>query len=389
MTAIALQVMAAMAADDKVVTRVVEAARENSPEVARLPEAENRRHITTLLTEGVAHLERGDEHDDGDFSAAQALGADRAAQGVSIAGLLRGLNAGRNELIRAGVELARGIGVDDTTILDFIIDVDHYVGAVERHIISGYHTAELQLARTARDLNTQVLRRLLVPDDDFPDPAELNRAGLRPGSRYHCVVSEVTDPSHARALEQRLHPFGGLYGLVEGRLAGLTDDPPCWPDDDAPLLVVSPATALTSLRGTYPICAQALAAASARGAHGVHLLIELAAETALAAHPEMAGALADELLHLLDPKSSFHQEIAATALCYLDHGRRISATATALHIHANTVRYRLDRLAELTDIDLGETPRSRRSHVLTTLHTWWALRTWIDRGVQPGPLRRS
>jgi hypothetical protein len=373
LTALALRVMGAMAADDKVVARVVEAARENSPEVARLPEAENRRHIATLLAEGVAHLAA----EDGDFAAALALGADRAAQGVSMAGLLRGVHAGRAEVIRAGVEFARATGVDDTTILDLIVDVDQYVAAVEHHIISGYHAAELRLARTARDLNNQVLRGLLVPDGDFPDPAELNRVGLRPDGRYHCVVSEVTDPSHARSLEQRLQPFGGVYGLVEGRLAGLSQHPPSWPDDDASLLVVSPATPLASLRGMYPMCAQALA--SARGARGVHLLTDLAAETALAAHPALADILADEFLRALSPTSTFHHELVATALCYLDHGRRIGVTAAVLHIHANTVRYRLDRLAELADVDLNETANSGRSNVLATLHTWWALRTWIDR----------
>ncbi|WNV85770.1 helix-turn-helix domain-containing protein [Umezawaea sp. Da 62-37] len=374
-TTIALRVMAAMAADDGVVTRVVGAARGNSPEVARLPEAENRRHIATLLTAGAAHLRGGD----GDFSAARALGADRAAQGVSIAGLLRGVHAGRAEVIRAGVEFARATGVDDSTILDFIVDVDSYVATVERHIISSYHTAELRLSRTARDLNTQVLRGLLVPDGAFPDSAQLSRVGLRTGSRYHCVVSDVTDPSRARSLEQRLQALDGVFGLVEGRLAGVSLRPPCPPEDDPPLLVISPATPLTSLRRRYPLCAKALAVASSRGARGVHPLTDLAAETALAAHPELADTLADEFLGTLDPKSAFHHELVVTALCYLDHGRRIGIAAAVLHVHPNTVRYRLDRLAELADVDLHEVPDDRHSHVLSTVRTWWALRTWIDR----------
>ncbi|WP_245733274.1 PucR family transcriptional regulator [Lentzea jiangxiensis] len=376
MSAMVRQVLEAVAADDEVVGRVVDAARGHSPEVARLPAEENRRHIAFLLAEGIAHLERGGAPDDGDFSAALALGADRAAQGVSMAGLLRGVHAGRTELIRAAVELARSLGVDDGAILDFMIDLDQYVGAVERHVVSGYHAAELQLSRTARDLNAQVLRRLLV-SGELPDASELARAGLRPDGRYHCVVSGVTDPSRARALEQRLHASGGVYGLVEGRLVGLTPVPPSWSDD---LLVVSPATALKSLRGMYSMCAQALAAAGAP--LGVRRLVDLAAETALAAFPALAETLADSVLGQLDPKSTFHHEIVATALCYLDNGGRLSATATALHIHANTVRYRLDRLVELTDADLGENPVAGRSHVLTTLHTWWALRSWIDRSAR-------
>lgn len=376
MSAMVRRVLDAVAADGRVVERVVGAARGHSPEVARLPAEENRRHIALLLAEGIAHLERGGAADDGDFSAALALGADRAAQGVSMAGLLRGVHAGRAELIRAAVELARSLGVDDGTILDFMIRLDLYVGAVERHIISGYHAAELQLARTARDLNAQVLRRLLV-SGDFPDPSELARAGLRPDGRYHCVVSGVTDPGHARTLEQRLHTSGGgVYGLVEGRLAGLTPVLPASSDD---LLVVSPSTTLKSLRAMYSLCAKALPVASPPG---VRPLTDLAGETALAALPALARVLADELLGRLDPGSSFHHEMVATALCYLDNGGRLSATAAELHIHANTVRYRLDRLVELTGADLGDTPDPARSHVLTTLHTWWALRTWLDHGAR-------
>ena len=141
--------------------------------------------------------------------------------------------------------------------------------------------------------------------------------------------------------------------------------------------MVSPATALTSLRETYLLCAQALAAAGAPP--GVRLLTDLAGETALAEFPALATMLAGELLGRLDPTSAFHHEMVTTALCYLDNGGRIGATASALHIHANTVRYRLDRLVELTGADLGENPDGRRSHVLTTLHTWWALRSWLDR----------
>jgi len=84
-------------------------------------------------------------------------------------------------------------------------------------VVSGYHTAELELARTARDARTQVLRRLLHGGAG-PLPAdEVVRAGLDPGARHHCVLSEVADPVRARALERELAVPGGLFGLVDGR----------------------------------------------------------------------------------------------------------------------------------------------------------------------------
>ncbi|OLR94386.1 PucR family transcriptional regulator [Actinokineospora bangkokensis] len=369
----ATRVLTALAADDALVSAVVDAARARSPEVARLPAEENRRHIASLIAGAAAHVERGGAHDDGDFSAACALGADRAAQGVPIADVLRGVRAGRGEVVRTCRALARGLGVDDGVVLDVVVDLDDYVGLLQQHIVSGHRAAELELSRTSRELTTQVLRRLLLPGGGPPADAELRQAGLRPGQDYHCAVSAETDPGRARRLEQRLAPFGGVFGFVEGTLSGLLHAVPVLPED-APLVVVSPAKPLHDLRVHYPVCTQAVRVAAAQGRTGVHALASLGAETALAGYPVLAAALVDDLLGALDPGNDFHRELAATALSFLDRGCGLAVTAKALHVHANTVRYRLDRFRELTDVDVTDTNR----RFVPTLQAWWALRTWLD-----------
>ncbi|MEU4745887.1 PucR family transcriptional regulator, partial [Actinosynnema sp. NPDC023658] len=244
------QVLRAMATDRGVVEELVRAARDRSPEVARLPEAENRRHVEVLLATGLDFFERSDEPEAQDFEAAQALGADRAAQGISIDGLLRGVQAGRTRAMKIAIALSRDAGVPDQVLLEGLVDLDRYTGALERHVINGYHTAELELSRTNRDANTHLLRRLLLHGDGTPPaPEELRRAGLSPDGRYHCLVSDVTQPAEARALEQRLVGCGGVYGLVEGRLTGLSTRRPT-PAELAPdvLLVAAPATGLARMR---------------------------------------------------------------------------------------------------------------------------------------------
>ncbi|MFE9956653.1 helix-turn-helix domain-containing protein [Micromonospora sp. NPDC005299] len=127
----------------------------------------------------------------------------------------------------------------------------------------------------------------------------------------------------------------------------------------------------------YALCLAALRAAAHRRLHGLHLVTDLAVQTALAAQPDLAELLRSTLLGGLDPADEFHRELATTALAWLDHGQRLDQTAAALHVHPNTVRYQLRRLRDLT----GGPPveEGARCPVPDTVRWWWALRTWLDR----------
>jgi DNA-binding PucR family transcriptional regulator len=355
-------VLRALASDPRLVDEVVDAARAASPEVARLPEVENRRHIAVMVAAAIAVAEHGDsEPGDHVYAAAEALGADRAAQGIPIEALLRGVHAGRIRAVDIAVAHGQAAGVAPEVMLDALVRFNRHAGALERHVISGHRRAEL----AARDVHTHVLRQLLHGTGELADD-EIARAGLRPDGHYHCVLSDVGDPVRARSLEQRLAGFGGVYGLVEGRLAGLS---PRAPDELGDvLIVVAPAAPLKEARVRYRLCLTALAAVRER--RGVHQLADVAGETALAAQPELAELVAAEYLSALDRKDSFHRQLVGTGLAYLDHGQRMDQTAEALHVHPNTVRYRLAKLAELTGVE----------HTTTMLHTlrwWWALDTWL------------
>jgi DNA-binding PucR family transcriptional regulator len=355
-------VLKALAADPALVEEVVTAAREASPEVARLPEAENRRHIAVVVAAAIAAVEDPAEPGDEVFAAAEALGADRAAQGISLEALLRGVHAGRARAVDSAIAQANDAGVSPQAMLEALVRFSRYAGALERHVISGHHRAEL----TARDAHTHVLRGLLHGAELADE--EIARAGLRPGGRYHCVLTDVADPVRARTVERRLAAFGGVFGLVEGRLAGLAMRAPVL-DDVADLVIVAPAAPLDEVRTRYDLCLTAVRAVP--GLRGVHQLTELAGETALAAQPLLAALLAAEYLGTLDAADPFHRQLAGTALAYLDHGQRLDQTAEKLHVHPNTVRYRLGKLAELTGA------RPAPTTVPETVRWWWALHTWL------------
>ncbi|ANN20200.1 hypothetical protein SD37_34475 [Amycolatopsis orientalis] len=371
------EVLRAMAADADVVEEVVRAARTESPEVARLPVHENRRHVAIVLAAGLASFERPGGTSEQDYAAAAVLGADRAAQGVPIAALLRGVQAGRSRAVEIAVERGKAAGVPDDVMLAALVDFDRNTRALERQVIAGYHEAELELSRTVHDSRARLLRRLLAGDTAVPSAEEVAHAGLNPDGRYHCLLSDVGDPYQALVVERRLGGTGGIFGLVEGRLAGLAPrlPTPSALGDDV-LMVVSPAVPLTEVRGMHTLCAMALPTAARERARGLHEVADLAVETALAAQPGLAALLGGALLGALTRGDAFHEQLVSTALAYLDHGRRLDQTAAALHVHANTVRYRLGRLGEITGASLDLPEDDDGSQVRHTVAWWWALRTW-------------
>lgn len=338
-------------ADPAVVEAAVQAARARSPLVAALPEAEVRRHVRALVEAALAAL-RAEDAEAVDLRAAESLGAARARQGVPVAALLDGFQAGRSLIVRMVVDGGRERGVPAEELLEAVTRIDAIATALEHRMVHAHRVAELELAGTARDIQVERLRRLLHGErtDDRP---------------RRVVVTDVGDPAEARRLEPALGGPSGLVGLVDGRLAALVSAPPSVPGLRG---VVSPLVPPERIPAMYRLCSRALRP----GEPGLRPLTELALRTALSAEPELGALLAGELLAGLDPADPFHRELAGTALAFLDHACRIEPAAAALHVHPNTVKYRLRRLREITGRGLD------RLSAEEAAHRWWALRAFLE-----------
>jgi DNA-binding PucR family transcriptional regulator len=345
--------------DPSLLDEVVAAARARSPEVAALPEHEVRRHTQAVLEAATAALLRG-EPDKDELATAEQLGTDRAVQGVPVAALLDGFQAARSWLLRSIVERGRGAGMAADDLLDVVSRIDAITTALEHRMVHAHRITELELARTTRENDAQRLRALLRGEPvDRP---------LEPGRDYRCVVTDISDPAAARPIETML-AAAGLTGMVDGRLAAVLHRLPVFPNPRRlPPLVVSPPVPPAQLPAMYEVCRRALQTATADG--GPQDLTSLALPTAVHAQPELGRLLAAQLLPALDPTDPFHRELARTAIAYLDHGAHIDLTAAALHVHPNTVKYRIRRLQDLTTHQLT-------GPLLYCAHLWWALQVWL------------
>jgi hypothetical protein len=140
------------------------------------------------------------------------------------------------------------------------------------------------------------------------------------GDRLVVVAGEVTDPD---ALARQLLPAFGEGPVVIGPLAA-----------DVSEAAAVTQTALSALRAApaWP--------AAPRPVHAAELL----PERALGGDAQARAELLDEVFA---PLAGAGGAVLETVSAFLDSGGALEATARTLFVHANTVRYRLRRVAEL------------------------------------------
>jgi DNA-binding PucR family transcriptional regulator len=76
----------------------------------------------------------------------------------------------------------------------------------------------------------------------------------------------------------------------------------------------------------------------------------------LSADPERTRWFVSEELGKLADHGPTLDDLRETALCYLDTGRNLMNTARHLHVHRNTVVYRLAKIERLLGRPLDERP---------------------------------
>jgi DNA-binding PucR family transcriptional regulator len=168
-----------------------------------------------------------------------------------------------------------------------------------------------------------------------------------PPARVAALVWAAED---GERVARRLPP-DALVAPWEDALVALLGDP------DAPGLEEVLTTALAERSAALgPTVELARAGESARralatwglGAPGLRRAQDHAPELLLAADPAVAADLAARRLAPLDElRPSARTRLTATLAAWLEHQGDVRATAEALHVHVQTVRYRLAQLREV------------------------------------------
>ena len=293
------------------------------------------------------------------FDGAYDLGRGEARSGRTMDALLAAYRAGTREAWREFSRTALESGVSAREMARFAELVFAYIDALSAASAAG-HADELETSGRVRDRHLGRLALGIIagePLDRLDKRAE--RAGWRPPATFSVAVLPAGNAARAMA-------------ALHDRPLRLDDELPDLADDehaDTSVLLVADATGsrrpavLRSLAGFDVYLGPAkpwtqgrvsyLRALRARrlgllGTQGVCDTDDHLAELVVAADP---AALADLRGRLLAPlaglsPSSAHR-LTETLRAWLVHRGRREDVAAALHIHPQTVRYRLSRLREL------------------------------------------
>jgi putative transposase len=199
--------------------------------------------------------------------------------------------------------------------------------------------------------------------DEGCDLYGLDRDGV-----YHPFCTRVLHHDQAWRVRQELRSSSASSGSQAivvpdgGRLVGVVAVPPT---RSATLLGLGPPVRLEAVAAAYVLAQQVLAAATLYVDHGVHTVDTTSWRLAVPAHEEVGRVLLARYVEPLTAQGAFGEVVLEAVEAWLRHGRSIPQTAGSIHVHVNTLRYRLARFEALVGRPLDDTE--------TLIELSWAL----------------
>lgn len=289
---------------------------------------------------------------------ARELGRLRAREGVSMQSLMGAYHVGYREMWNVLLTRAdeRGSGLA-AHLVRLVGTVWTWVQQATTAAADAYGEAVRAEDAAQLGLTYRFLDALLAGG---ASPADLTRLAhaitLDPGGDFQAVCSPAACWSDERLAELRLalrRPRGVLRCVNRGTtMLALLQRIPAEAlltemhrrEPHAPIGVGLPRPGLPGAAATIVDAQQVLPLA--RGGAVVHFRDEWLPATLLPQADRLAAVLAS-----VRAPAAEHPDLADTVRHFADHGMSLAATGRALHVHPNTVKYRLDRWQELTGWD--------------------------------------
>jgi len=353
---------------DAVMVDVMRVIRERVPEYAYVPDDELRasstRNIRSLLQALMERRQLGPS--ELDFFAHTV--EDRARRGVPIDEYLSAVLAAEAEMWeqvwRRAEKVPEGRRAEALN-LRFA-----NVNAVTRATVSAHRRIEVVTALEDQERRAIALRALvrggLEPQDVREHAARL---GLAPDRPYWVVRARARGGMDSDQLPRVLAPGSGhaphaAFVLWGEDTVGLLRDRPA-PSSGLIAGVAGP-VALSQLARAHEQAALVFDTAWKLGVEGCSDVISLGLCPAVNAMSDVGDGLRERYLAPLFATGHLGEELLTTVRAFLEAGSRRDVAAARLHVHHNTIGYRVNRFVELTGADLTDLTTLAELHWLFT-----------------------
>jgi len=279
------------------------------------------------------------------------LGRGEFREGRSLDALLSAYRIGARVSWRRFVEAGRAADVDPDILFVLGEAMFAYIDGLSAESTEGYAAAQSEAAgERARDLR-RLVRALLRGDEG----AARDAARVAGWELPNTLAALVTEGDDANALASRLGA-GVIAEGEDGLLIALVPDPDA-PRRRAQLdAALADATAALGPTVEWPDAPHSAGRATVglrlatRGA--LFVTDDHLATLLLQADPRLASDLASAALAPLGAlPAAPRKKLTDTLRAWLDHRGRVEEVAAVLGVHPQTVRYRVNQLRELVDVD--------------------------------------
>jgi hypothetical protein len=315
--------------------------------------------------------------EDEDFTHWLEQGALRARQGVTATDMLHAWRIYHFEFRRRAQELLADSPTRASTLLELFELIAAWTDSAMIATERGHRIQEMESHRAMHANTAELVRRALLGGMAF---SELRRGaelfGLDLSLPYRALRARISGTDQIASLENLLHTNGrggarlGLTAMIDGDLCGFVSATPVQPAEVP--IGVSKAVNVEQLPAAFGHAGRALLTAVALGRTGVVEFESLGVAPAILADQAVGAHLEARYITPVEKLGEGGQETLNSLAAYLSNDRQLKTTAEQLHLHPNSLRYRLDRFEEITGCSLR--------HHDDLMEVWWALRYRALRG---------
>ncbi|SDH14444.1 PucR family transcriptional regulator [Agrococcus jejuensis] len=324
-------------------------------------------HANVALT--VATVQAGAVPATDSIGAAEASSTQRVDQGVPIVDVMRGFRVCIRAIQEQLIAIGHAQGLSDARLVELTDLLWALSDAFTARSAIVYRDRDVDRALADMRRVLRFLQGLASGDLDAEErAASAARYGLPLDGAYRAFRARALDEERTEELRRQLHrgPRGcvRLAASAGTEILGIASDVPSTGRLRA-VVGVGPAVSLGEAARSFAVARGVLDAARRTRRDGVHTLQDMTWRIGITTAPLVTAELDARLVAPVVAEGAFGDAVLEAVGAYLDHGRSIPEAAASVHVHVNTLRYRLRRFEELTGADLASTT--------ALVETAWAL----------------